>query len=281
MKLVNLQAFFMKKYFKIDIETNSKEECEVLMAELADIKFYAFEQEENALTAYIEKNDFDEKKLKKILPFKQIFTKGIIEEENWNEQWERGIEPVIIDDFAAIRPSFHEAVKKVRHDLVITPKMSFGTGHHATTFLMIKMMKEINFQNKKVLDFGTGTGVLAILAEKLGASEVLAIDYDEWSIRNARENIEANGCENILVEQKSDLKGINPVDIILANINLNVLTNAASAISSLLHPGSLLLASGFLLNDEMEMQNIFGSKSVVKKQVQQNNGWLSLLFQKY
>lgn len=270
----------MKRYYRIDIETNSKEECEMLMAELLDINFYAFEQEENSLKAYIEEKDFDKKKLKKILPSKQIFTRNIIKEENWNEQWELGIQPVIIDDFVAIRPSFHRPVKNVKYDLIITPKMSFGTGHHPTTFLMIELMKRIDFQNKRVLDFGTGTGILSILAEKLGASEILAIDYDEWSIHNTIENIEANNCKNIIVEQKSDLKEIKPMDIILANLNLNVLTNAASALSSLLNPGSILLTSGFLLKDEPEMQNIFDSKNVVKKQVEQSNGWLAILFQK-
>lgn len=270
----------MKKYIEIVIETNSYEESEMLIAELSEINFYAFEQQENSLKAYIEEKDFDEEKLKEVLPGKRIFTKNIINEENWNKQWESSVHPVIIDDLVAIRPSFHESVKNVKYELIITPKMSFGTGHHDTTCLMIKLMEQINFENKTVLDFGTGTGILAILAEKMGASEVIAIDYDEWSIRNALENIEANRCKNILVKQKSDLKGIKPVDIILANINLNVLINAASAISSLLNSGSLLLTSGFLLKDEVEMQNIFGSKSVVKKQVEQSNGWLSVLFQK-
>ena len=270
----------MNRYFEIEIETNSAEDCEMLIAGLSEINFYAFEQEENSLKAYIEEKDFDEEKLKEVLSGARIFTKKSIEEENWNQQWESSIQPVTVHDFAAIRPSFHEPIKNVKYDLIITPKMSFGTGHHATTFLMIELMEQIDFQNKSVLDFGTGTGVLAILAEKMGASEILAIDYDEWSIRNTIENIEANNCKNIFVEQKSDLKGIKPVDIILANINLNVLTNAASAISSLLKPGSLLLTSGFLLKDEMEMQNIFSLKNVVKKQVEERNGWLSVLFQK-
>ena len=270
----------MKRYLEIEFTSYSPEICEILIAELSEINFYAFEQEENSLKAFIEEKDFDEKRLKRILPLDQSFTKKIIEEENWNEKWEKGIQPVIIDDLVAIRPSFHEPVKNVKYDLIITPKMSFGTGHHSTTILMIKMMERINFQNKTVLDFGAGTGVLAILAEKMGATEILAIDYDEWSIRNTIENIKANNCDKILVEQKSDLRGISPVDIILANINLNVLTNAASAISSLLKSGSLLLTSGFLLKDELEMQNIFASKSVVKIQVEQDNGWLSLLFQK-
>ena len=278
--LKNKKYFQMKKYFEIVIKTYSSEECEMLIAELSEIKFYAFEQKQDSLKAYIEEKDFDEVKLKEVLPDKTIFIKNIINEENWNEQWESSIQPVIIDDLVAIRPSFHGPVKDVKYDLIITPKMSFGTGHHDTTCLMIKLMEQINFQNKTVLDFGTGTGILAILAEKMGAFEVVAIDYDEWSIRNTIENIEANDCKKILVEQKSDLKGIKPVDIILANINLNVLTNAASAISSLLNSGSLLLTSGFLLKDEAEMQNIFGSKNVVKKQVEQSNGWLSVLFQK-
>ena len=270
----------MKKYLEIEIQTNSSEESEMIIAGLSEINFYAFEQEENVLKAYIEETDFDEEKLKEILPRKRIFIKNIIEEENWNQQWESGIQPVIVHAFAAIRPSFHEFVKNVKHDLIITPKMSFGTGHHATTFLMIEMMEGINFQNKTVLDFGTGTGVLSILAEKCGASKVIAIDYDEWSINNVIENIEANSCKNILVEQRSDLAGIEPVDIILANINLNVLTNAAVSIISLLKKGSFLLTSGFLLKDENAMQNIFEVKSVVKKQTLHREGWLAVLFQK-
>lgn len=270
----------MKKYVDIEIAIHSPEEGEILIAGLSEINFYAFEQEENSLKAYIEEKDFDEEKLKNVLPSTKKIKKNIIVEKNWNQQWERSIEPVVVNDFVAIHPSFHKPIKNVKHDLIITPKMSFGTGHHATTYLMIELMEHIDFQNRTVLDFGTGTGVLAILAEKMGASEIQAIDYDQWSILNTIENIEANNCKNILVEQKSDLKGIKPVDIILANINLNVLINAASVISTLLNPKALLLASGFLLKDEVEMQNIFSSKNVVKKQVEQSNGWLAMLFQK-
>lgn len=270
----------MKKYFEISIETSSAEVAEIMIADLSEIKFYAFEQEGKSLKAYIEEKDFDEKKLKKTLPFNQIFIKNIIEEENWNEQWENGIQPIIVDDFVAIRPLFNEPIKNVKHNLIITPKMSFGTGHHPTTFLMIDWMEGMNFQNKIVLDFGTGTGVLAILAEKLGASETLAVDYDEWSIRNTIENIEANNCKNVLVEQKSDLKGIKPVDIILANINLKVLSDSVLSLTSLLLPGSLLLTSGYLLKDKKKMQNIFEAKNVLTKGIKEREGWLSILFQK-
>ena len=158
--------------------------------------------------------------------------------------------------------------------------MSFGTGHHATTFLMVQLMKAIDFENKSVLDFGTGTGVLAILAEKSGASKVLAVDYDEWSINNAIENLEANRSKIIVLEQRSELSGLAVVDIVLANINLNVLTEAAQSISNLLNSGGLLLTSGFLVKDEAAMESLFTGKQFVKKCVLNKDGWLSILFEK-
>lgn len=269
----------MKKYFQIQIETDSAEEAEILIAELSDLLFYSFEQENNYLNAYINEEDFDEEKLKEILPAESFFSKKIIEEENWNQQWENSIEPVIVNNFAAIRPSFSKPINNVKFDLIITPKMSFGTGHHATTFLMIEMMEKLDFKNKTVLDFGTGTAVLAILAEKCGASKVLAIDNDVWSINNALENIGANDCHKILVKQKSDLAGLEPVDIILANINLNTLKIHSFEIKSLLRPGSILLVSGFLIKDENEMNRIFEEERIVKKVSRQLGDWLSILFE--
>ena len=131
------------------------------------------------------------------------------------QEWESQLQPVTINNFAGIRASFHKPLENVEHEIIITPKMSFGTGHHATTFLMIELMQKINFKNKKVLDFGTGTGILAILAEKLGAASVLAIDYDEWSINNASENIEANNCKRIITEQRNNIIGISALILLL------------------------------------------------------------------
>jgi ribosomal protein L11 methyltransferase len=270
----------MKRYFQIQIETNSSDEAEMLIAELSGIHFYAFEQENNVLKAYVNEDDFNLEILKKTLPAAMSFTKNIIEEENWNQQWESGIHPVIVNDFVAVRPSFHEAIKNVKHDLVITPKMSFGTGHHATTFLMIELMETLDFTNKTVLDFGTGTAVLAILAEKCGASKVIAIDNDEWSINNAKENIAANNCNRITVKHQSDLSRIEPVDIVLANINLNVLKNHADSLSSILNHHSTLLVSGFLTTDENEIQKVFEEKKLVKKTVKQRSDWLAILFER-
>ena len=270
----------MKKYLQIAISTGSQNEAEILASILADLDFYAFEEENNLLNAYIHEEDFDEEKFKEFLPPGAFFTKNIIEEENWNQQWESGISPVIVNDFAAIRTEFHAPLKNVKHELVITPKMSFGTGHHATTFLMIELMKELDFNNKTVIDFGTGTGVLAILAEKCGASKVTAIDLDEWSIENARENIAANNCFRITVNKQDDLSGAELTDIILANINLNVLKNCSSSLTSLLKTGSVLLVSGFLVPDEAEMQLIFEKENVIKKQAKQRGEWLAILFEK-
>ena len=269
----------MKKYFQIQILIALPDVQERIMAELSEINFYAFQQEKNYLNAYIKEEDFSEHQLKQILKDQFDVVKTIIEEQNWNAQWESSIQPVIINEFAAIRPSFHEPVKDVKYDLIITPKMSFGTGHHATTFLMVQLMETIDFNNKTVLDFGTGTGVLAILAEKLGAKKIIAIDSDEWSITNAAENIQANHCNRIKIELKQDLISLPPFDIILANINLNVISNESSAMVRLLKTGGMLLVSGFLAKDEIAIHNIFTAKNIMKKQSLQLGDWVATCFE--
>lgn len=270
----------MSNYLQIEIQIVNFEAADILVADLSEIGFYAFEQEENKLLAYIKEKDFDEEKVKKILPENQIYNKTIIEDKNWNEQWERDFQPVVINDFAAIRAHFHQPLKNVKHDIIITPKMSFGTGHHATTFLMVELMETISFEEKSVLDFGTGTGVLAILAQKLGGQKVFAIDNDEWSINNTWENVHANACSNIIVEKREDLEGMATVDIVLANINLNVLSQFSSSIKELLQPGSFLLVSGFLVKDDDRIQTIFDKNDFVKVSALERDGWLAVLFRR-
>ena len=128
----------MSNYLQIEIQIVNFEAADILVADLSEIGFYAFEQEENKLLAYIKEKDFDEEKVKKVLPGNQNYIKNIIEDKNWNQQWESDFQPVIIKDFVAIRADFHKPIKNVRHDIIITPKMSFGTGHQATTFLMVE-----------------------------------------------------------------------------------------------------------------------------------------------
>ena len=271
----------MTNYIRAEIQTTSAEQSEILISELSDIKFYAFELEENILFAYIKQEDFNEEKLKILLPKNTAYKYSVIEDRNWNQEWESQLQPVTINNFVGIRASFHKPLKNVEHEIIITPKMSFGTGHHSTTFLMIDLMAAIDFKNKTVLDFGTGTGVLAILGEKMGAASVTAIDYDEWSINNASENIEANNCNHIILEKKDNIIGLPIVDIILANINLNVLEANAENLSILLQPGSLLIVSGFLSKDEEAIVTIFVKNKFVKKHISQKDGWMALLFEKH
>ncbi len=271
----------MKKFLKINISSLSQEQMDVLISELADIGFYAFEQNSDELLGYISDKDFDENNFKATIPSGASYAIEAIENRNWNEEWESDFHPVVVGDFAAVRASFHNSIKNVAHEIIITPKMSFGTGHHATTFLMIESMQHVNFYDKSILDFGTGTGILAILSEKLGASSVTAVDNDEWSIINAMENISANESSRINVQRRDNIRGISNVDIIMANINLNVLMdNAGDLAKGLRDNASLLLISGILESDEQQIERTFFDFGLIKKETNLKLGWISILFGK-
>ena len=174
-------------YIEISIQTTELQE--VLIALLAEIGYEGFEEEEGLLKAFIKEGAFDRGALETLLAdYGLEYVEQRIEDRNWNAEWEANFQPVVVDGFCAIRAHFHPPMPEMEHELVITPKMSFGTGHHATTYMMLQAMRGIDLRGKRVLDFGTGTGVLAILAERLGAAEVVAIDNDDWSIENAQEN---------------------------------------------------------------------------------------------
>ena len=240
----------MAEYIQIKIDPINLEQAEIIIALLADIGYEGFEEGEWFLSAFIDEKDFNEILLKEILQQHQLsFTKQVIAEKNWNQEWEKNFEPVLVDDFCAVRASFHQPIKNVQHEIIITPKMSFGTGHHATTYMMMKSMEGIDFKNKSVLDFGTGTGVLAILAEKLAATTIHAFDNDEWSINNGKENIENNYCSHITIELKDNLNGIGTFDIVLANINRNVLLDTMPAIAASVNQNGVVLISGFYEED--------------------------------
>lgn len=240
-------------FMHIEVVIRTVELQEVLIALLADIGYEGFEQEDELLKAYVPETLFDEDRLRS---FGVEYSVARIEERNWNEQWEKSFQPVIVEDFCAVRAHFHDPIPGVAYELVITPKMSFGTGHHGTTWMMLQAMRKLPMQGKRVLDFGTGTGVLAILAAKLGAGSILAIDNDDWSIANARENAEANGCGGILIEKRDrvgDLPG--PFDVILANINKHVILEQLSQMEQQLAKGGVILLSGLLRNDSEDIEN--------------------------
>src|SRR6187397_408555 len=193
-------------YIKITFADLQPEQKEILIAQLADAGYEGFEEKDNSLDAFINSKGFDTVILKEIsFKYQTPYTKEKIAETNWNQVWESNFEPVIVNDYVAIRADFHKPITNTKFEIVITPKMSFGTGHHATTYMMIEQMRCIDFTNKKVFDFGTGTGILAILASKLGASSVTAIDIDEWSIKNAEENFQKNNIQSVNLYQSAVL----------------------------------------------------------------------------
>lgn len=266
-------------YLQFDFDVESTEQQDKLVALLAEFGFEGFEEDENNLNAFIRENDFDEEAFSGIIDlFENVsFKKTVIENINWNKKWEEDFQPVLVDDFVAIRAWFHQPITNLMHEIIITPKMSFGTGHHATTYLMIKQMRELEISGKSVLDFGTGTGVLAILASKLGAETVFAIDYDEWSITNTIENIEQNNCSNIRVMQLDTIPINEKFDIILANINLNVIISNLSSIVLASFSGAKILLSGILIENEPQL--IVALKKVGIKYIStmQRGDWIAIL----
>lgn len=246
---------------------------------LMAVDYEGVEEDGNFLIAYCEEEMYDEDLLKIMLDYPDItFNKQIIPAQNWNALWESSFERVIVDDFVAVRASFHASVLDAEHEIIITPKMSFGTGHHATTFMMMQQMRELDFTNKLVADFGTGTGVLAILAEKMGAKKVVAIDNDEWSIANAKENIEANNCRNIFLIKDDSLHNDSLYDIVLANINKNIILENLQAFAACLNENGLLLISGLLKEDEEEIMNEMKKFSLEHIFTLHRGAWISLRF---
>jgi ribosomal protein L11 methyltransferase len=252
----------MTRYIQITIETKDTDESDIFVARLSQAGFEGFEEEPKKLHAFIPEPLYDVSMVEKIIneikgladPYHTFFKTEYIEPRNWNAEWEKDFEPVIVDSFCAIRAYFHEPITQVKYDLVITPKMSFGTGHHATTFMMIAAMKDLDMRNHSVLDFGTGTGVLAILACKLGAGSILAIDSDAWSIENAVENATVNDCEQIRIELKDSLTGTGKFDFILANLNLRVILENMEFLRQHLNQSGVFIGSGVLESDEEKIR---------------------------
>lgn len=259
---------------------------EILIAEISQAGFDSFLENENGFEAYAEVDRFDESlvaeiknKYDQVKPL--LFSWDRIEKKNWNEEWEKSYEPIIVDDRCVIRAEFHQIKKEYPYTITITPKMSFGTGHHQTTYLMIKAQMDMDHKNKMVMDAGCGTAILSIMASKLGAKSVEAFDIDEWSVINGKENIEVNNCENINIRQGmiSELTFEDNYDIILANINKNILLQELPQYVAYLNPGGYLLLSGFYekdIPDLMTRAHVYQLKQV-SSDVREN--WASLLLQ--
>ncbi|MBS1489877.1 MAG: 50S ribosomal protein L11 methyltransferase [Bacteroidetes bacterium] len=229
---------------------------EIMMAEVAEAGFESFIETDEGFEAYVEGEKYDHRylteikeKYKHVSPL--LFFQDQIKKQNWNEEWEKNVEPIIVDNQCLVRAEFHKIEKKYPYEIIITPKMSFGTGHHQTTYLMLKNMMRINHQNKKVMDAGCGTAILSIMASHLGAAHIEAFDIDEWSVLNGQENTQINQCHNITIRQGkiSDLTFNSSFDIVLANINRNILLDEMNRYAGVLYQQGHLLLSGFFSKD--------------------------------
>ena len=269
-----------KKYYRnYTIMEPDTEKQEILIAQLTDFGFEGFEQKDESVVASAPVTAIDEKEVQGFLTASNVkFDLENIEEQNWNAQWEQSFEPIVVEKFCAVRAAFHQPVPGVHYDIIITPKMSFGTGHHATTYMMLQAMQQIDFKGKSVIDFGSGTGILAILAEKTGAEKVQAIDYDDWCIENGRENIQANNCTHIDLIQASGLAEALPADILLANINKQVILSGLPLMKIKCKQNGILLISGILQADEPAIMGAATEAGFKKKHIWERNGWLCICF---
>lgn len=260
---------------------------EILMAEIAESGFDTFLETETGFEAYTESGQYDKVRLEEIreqygTQTSLTFAFDRIEKRNWNEDWEKSYQPILVEDRCLIRAEFHTPEKKYPYEIIITPKMSFGTGHHQTTYLMVKNQLEIDHRNKRVMDAGCGTAILSIMASKAGAREVEAFDIDEWSVVNGEENIAVNHCTNIHLQQgkisKVALSGT--FDIILANINKNVLLAEIARYHDYLNPQGLLLLSGFYTHDIPDLLKEASQHGLQEVRRYDRETWASLLLLK-
>jgi ribosomal protein L11 methyltransferase len=256
---------------------------EILIAELGNVGFESFVETENGVTAYIQKTDWNAEILADVFvlnsdEFSIEYNQNEVPQTNWNAEWEKNFEPIQVDDLVSIRAPFHEN-PNLKYDIVIEPKMSFGTGHHETTHMMVQHLLQLDLENKKVLDMGCGTGILAIFAEMKGAKPLDAIDIDNWCYENSVENVTRNNCENISVyEGDATLLVDKKYDVIIANINRNILLMDMKVYTNCLQEGGVLLLSGFYEQDipVIDAEVIkYGLK--LEKFIQRNN-WVALKY---
>jgi ribosomal protein L11 methyltransferase len=274
-------------YLELEIKVNPRQPItDLLISELAELGFESFVETEAGFLAYIPAKEFTESLLS---PIENIgentagisWTKKLIPAQNWNAEWEKSYEPIRIGNELLIRAPFHPAEKNIKIDLEIQPQQSFGTGHHPTTRLMAQKLLTMRLVGRYILDMGCGTGVLAILAGKLGAAEVLGIDIETNAVNNAKENVQRNNAMHITIEEGTENKiASRKFDIVLANINKNVLVNAMPAYANALNKNGELLISGFFTTDADELVNAAAGSGLKFESKQNEAEWALLHFKK-
>lgn len=271
-----------ENYLEIKFEVANQDQAEILIAELNNtLQPEGFEEEVGFVKMYIKEGSFDEKILNSIIDINNIkYYKSIIKNKNWNKVWENNFEPVLVGREIYLRAGFHTPVNNVEYEIVVTPKMSFGTGHHATTYMMLERLYKSGCSGKAVADFGTGTGVLAILASKMKAGKILAIDHDDWSIENAAENFLENNCSDINLLKADHFPDLGEWDLILANINLHVILANLSSLSLHLAGDGMLIISGILCENEEELIKEAQKVFLKAEYREERNNWLCITFKK-
>ncbi|MEL4308167.1 50S ribosomal protein L11 methyltransferase [Joostella sp. CR20] len=275
-----MDQIYLEYTFKV---SPTEQGNEILIAELGFAGFESFVENENGVVAYIQKEEWnanilDEIQILESDLFEISYEFKEIEQQNWNAEWEKNFHPIEVDGMCTVRAPFHEK-PTTKYDIIIEPKMSFGTGHHETTHMMIQFLLKNDLTNKKVLDMGCGTGVLAILAEKEGATKIDAIDIDNWCYLNSIENVERNNCKNITVLEgdASLLEGKN-YDVIIANINRNILLEDIPTYAKCLNEGGTLLLSGFYKDDIPQIQKQCEAFSLKFVENLEKNHWVAVKF---
>lgn len=261
---------------------------EIFVSYLAEAGCDSFSDEDDAtMLCYIQRSLYDEAVIRELMEqqfpaAKLTYSISEVETQNWNAVWESNYSPVLIGDRCYIRAPFHEPMEGVEYEIIIEPKMSFGTAHHETTSLMITYLLEDSPAGKRVLDMGAGTGVLGLLAYKRGAASVIAIDNDEWAYKNNIENNARNQAEAIVVKWgDAALLGTETFDLIIANINRNILLNDMGAYANVLENGGTILFSGFYVGEDLEkITEKANSLHLHRIDFKEKNGWCAAKFQK-
>jgi ribosomal protein L11 methyltransferase len=276
----------MNAFLEYTVYPLQDEELRSMLIALLDASGYSgFIEEEQRLIAYIDlekKNEVALRQMIRSVAGKGIeFSRSVVETKNWNEEWERSFAPVLIDQKVMVRASFHPKPPADVLDILVEPKMSFGTGHHSTTRLMIRALLDLDIGKKRIADLGCGTGVLSILARKLGAAEVLAVDTDEWAVTNTLENIALNRLDGIQVINGSVGRVIpDTFDCILANINKNTLLDEMDLYHrSLGSPGQLIM-SGFLDSDAPAINTRAADLGFTQEEIYNEENWIAAIFSK-
>jgi ribosomal protein L11 methyltransferase len=273
-------------YIEYNFTVTPKEPAtEILIAELGEVGFESFVENENGVIAYIQKDDWSATVLEDIFvlnseEFSIEYDQKEIEQTNWNAEWEKNFSPIQVEDVVSIRAPFHEN-PHLKYDIVIEPKMSFGTGHHETTHMMVQHLLQLDLEGKKTLDMGCGTGILAIFAEMKGANPIDAIDIDNWCYENSVENVERNNCKNISVfEGEAALLVDKKYDVIIANINRNILLMDMQAYTNCLNDNGVLLLSGFYQDDIPVIDAEVSKYNLKLETVIERNHWVALKYNK-